>query len=762
MKFRNEKYNTRGSAPVRESKFVVGNGAHIISMLRNSLYSDPIKAICREIASNCRDAHREVDKESSPINITFPNSFEDNIRFKDWGPGISPSRMDGVYTKFGNSTKRGDDSETGGFGLGAKTPFAYASQFGIMTISKIECQEDINILNSIGMDETLESLKGKNLKCEYVASLGGEDQNGGVKLLIAELTDEPTGTEISLVVLSEDRTKFIDSVIESTRYWKVRPELKGATARYVDIPEDIVSGTDWSITESAESNYYHAKVQKAIVDGIEYPLDISKLYNSTKSGVSKFAQLLSKTELVISFGTGDIELTPSRETLQYDKRTIAVLEEKIDLISKEINENLKCRIKSSKTFMEACDILLTFRANVVEPGEFFWNGNLCSSTGHINLSSHNATRKFYEKKITRPDGSVDVIKTFDEVGRLDSYSIDWTSGDGGSYKLVRSTKNKYKIGATILINDKGKTVSRTSLQNFSKINGMTSKGCFYVLVATDGDIDAMKLRIKTHCKIDVSILPIENISTYEVKDTKVRAKVQRGTSEVHIFERSRKTWHKERISRTDGEGVYVSLTNRRSTIKSGKDGVNLSSWNFFKILAVCDVDTDVYGVKDEVIDKLGAKFKSLSEIIEAKKKDMALSTAELTELRIAYNELRRFSRDNIIDCIEKAGIKNDVINSLNDRLEMLKEKSERYIKIIEFYNLIGHKIPEVDEGAILKNSNKSELSDMQQSIVTKYPLLSFIDSYQYGLNNAAGTIISEYIHLIDEENKKLDAISKAS
>src|SRR5690606_26421462 len=202
--------------------------------------------------------------------------------------------------------------------------------------------------------------------------------------------------------------------------------------------------------------------------------------------------------------------------------------------------------------------------------------------------------------------------------RLDTYRVDWTRADGGGYKLVRSTTFDYKIGNKILINDKGKTVSRSSVQEFRRKNDMHSSGTFHILVATDGDVDGMIERIKKYAKIDVSVLPLEYLSKYEVKDVKTREKVKRGTSEVHLFNRSNQTWHKERINRDDGKGVYVSLTERRSVLRDEKDGNRLSSWNLSKILAFCDIDSDVYGIKDEVIDKLGSGFEPLSERIAKK------------------------------------------------------------------------------------------------------------------------------------------------
>ena len=45
------------------------NKGLIFKILRSKMYSDPIGSICREISSNCRDAHREVKTPNRPIEI---------------------------------------------------------------------------------------------------------------------------------------------------------------------------------------------------------------------------------------------------------------------------------------------------------------------------------------------------------------------------------------------------------------------------------------------------------------------------------------------------------------------------------------------------------------------------------------------------------------------------------------------------------------------------------------------------------------------
>src|SRR5579885_1217310 len=122
------------SGELEEQFFSIEDQGMIFDILRNKMYSNPILAICREITSNARDAHREVKTPEVPVQITLPNHLEEYYKVKDFGPGISPDRMTNIFIKYTASTKRGDNVQTGGFGLGAKTPFAYSDSFSVVTV----------------------------------------------------------------------------------------------------------------------------------------------------------------------------------------------------------------------------------------------------------------------------------------------------------------------------------------------------------------------------------------------------------------------------------------------------------------------------------------------------------------------------------------------------------------------------------------------------------------------------------------------------
>src|ERR1019366_3856120 len=124
MKLETTISNIESSANMVEQSFLIGDASIIFDILRSKMYSNPVLAICREISCNARDAHREVNKNNTPIEIHLPNGLDPNYKIKDFGPGISPDRIENVFIRYGVSTKREDNIQTGAFGMGCKTPFS--------------------------------------------------------------------------------------------------------------------------------------------------------------------------------------------------------------------------------------------------------------------------------------------------------------------------------------------------------------------------------------------------------------------------------------------------------------------------------------------------------------------------------------------------------------------------------------------------------------------------------------------------------------
>lgn len=97
------------------------------AMLINQKYSDGIEATAREIISNAIDA-QTLNGDVRRIDISLPSATSDWV-FTDHGPGMTKEVLTGEYLWLGRSTKRESTELIGAFGLGSKTPLAFATSY---------------------------------------------------------------------------------------------------------------------------------------------------------------------------------------------------------------------------------------------------------------------------------------------------------------------------------------------------------------------------------------------------------------------------------------------------------------------------------------------------------------------------------------------------------------------------------------------------------------------------------------------------------
>ena len=218
MKIDKIKNSVKTNSDNQEShEFTIGDVSTIIEILRNRLYSKPIQTLTQEYMCNGRDAHREAERNGvegaskRPIQVTLPTELESVIKFRDFGLGLSKQRVAEVFVKYGVSTKRSDNLETGGFGLGAKSAWAYTDSFVVVSYHEGVCST-------------------------YVAHTG-KNKNGTFELVSEEPTSEENGIEVQVPVKSSDIYKFKNAVYRTAMFWKVKPELKGIAP--IEIPTEF-------------------------------------------------------------------------------------------------------------------------------------------------------------------------------------------------------------------------------------------------------------------------------------------------------------------------------------------------------------------------------------------------------------------------------------------------------------------------------------------------------------------------------------------
>jgi hypothetical protein len=322
MKLKLGKIQTEASADFDSAEFDIGNKAVIMDILRGRMYSNPIWAICREIMCNARDAHREVKQGNKAIHVIFPTSLEPTFIIRDFGPGITPERMREIFVMYGNSTKRSTNRFTGGFGLGSKTPFAYSDTFTVTTITPFD---------------------GGLMKRTYVAYI--DDTRLGTMSLVEEgITDEPQGTSIIVTVKDGDHHEFMKYVEKTAEYWRIKPKIINDEIEWPK-HEVLHKGEGWEYHNTGR--YHHSGTPKAIVDGIPYDIDIENVF---KDGTHREWGNLS---IRLKFKTGEVDLTANREKIDYSKKSVKKLAERILQIQEVMADKVGQGMRDAATLREA-------------------------------------------------------------------------------------------------------------------------------------------------------------------------------------------------------------------------------------------------------------------------------------------------------------------------------------------------------------------------------------------------------------------------
>jgi histidine kinase/DNA gyrase B/HSP90-like ATPase len=328
MKLEFEKIDVETSKNFAKESFGLGDPRVIQELLSSKIYSRPKYIIVQEVACNARDANREAGRADVPIEIKLPNRLDNNLIIADSGPGISPERMSNVFLLYGNSTKRSSDKLTGGFGIGAKTPFTYTDTFTIVTVTDDE--------------------DGRH-KRTYIAYKA----DGGfakMSLVSTEETDEETGTAICFAVENKDFNDFIGAARQIFKYWKVKPTIKGVPNWAWEDQKVVLSGPGWELEETSYS-YGRKSSTTVLVDRIPYSVRLDSVFKNSPNHLHRRA--FEELSLRLYFEVGDISVSATREDLDYTDKTIAAIKAVLDRVVKQLEKKAISVINGEPDLMSA-------------------------------------------------------------------------------------------------------------------------------------------------------------------------------------------------------------------------------------------------------------------------------------------------------------------------------------------------------------------------------------------------------------------------
>lgn len=262
--------------PSKALNFGISDVRLVVDIL-SKLYAHPIQTLVQEYICNGRDAMREAGTwGKQPIVIQVPNSLDPVFKVRDFGVGITPDRMENVFVNYGSSTKRNTNTQTGGFGIGAKSAFSYTDSFGVTSFVD-------------------------GVRYVYMAHLGDQ---GGVVLIEKSATKEPNGVEISIGVKPKDIHEFYNAVQRCVRFWSEPIKFVGTNTIVQEKPMTTLG--DMSIYKGESRTIF-------LVDGIEYPTlrDAESFYRSRDYELHSSGHVVA-----IHVPNGFFKIASSRERLE--------------------------------------------------------------------------------------------------------------------------------------------------------------------------------------------------------------------------------------------------------------------------------------------------------------------------------------------------------------------------------------------------------------------------------------------------------------
>jgi len=258
-------------------------------LLSDGLYKDGVRAAIREIACNARDAHTLVGKDEVPIEVKLPNAVDPVFYVRDFGPGLSVEMLEQVYNVYFKSTKAHDDRQTGGFGLGAKSPFAYTDNFMVISRHRGE-------------------------RYTYSAFKDDEGFPRFARLATEPCDPNDTGITVSFPVRPEDFDRFQTIAIEVLREFDVLPNLLGATKEFSAPDVKCRVGPTLAVRDSG--NLGHGLYLR--MANVVYPVLLEKLELDFTQEERAYLQTLQDSRtVVVDVPAGSFVPLPSREDVKY-------------------------------------------------------------------------------------------------------------------------------------------------------------------------------------------------------------------------------------------------------------------------------------------------------------------------------------------------------------------------------------------------------------------------------------------------------------
>lgn len=730
MKLVEDEQTVRGHGVKSSNSFTIASSRKAFEILSSSMYQDKVKAIIRELSTNAVDAHIDAGTLDRKFEVKLPSQFDLNFSIRDYGTGMSQKKIETLYTTYFGSDKNTSNEFVGCLGLGSKSPFSYTNSFSVTSF-----------------------YQGK--KYIYIAMVS-EEGIPVINLMHSEDTNEPNGIEIGFAVKPEDIREFENKAKEVYKYFKYRPIIKGLATplsfNEMNFSLNSKNGS-WGIFGGGQSI--------ATMGHIAYPINARHFttqqgdvhpnaptrYKTNWNGHNEYQQLLG-TGIQLNFEIGDLEMTPSREDLQYTKHTIAAIKAKLDEVLAEISALVSEKLAQSPSLWEARRFYVKMMSDdlkgisdLVQLSGAVYNGVKLGNS--VNLKSDRYTSingKAFDKI---PGTSMIKFQKYGYSNRVnrDEHVTDINVPPAGEELPFVLVENDVARGAFV-------ACRRMLIDNPAKPNLRN----VYLMTFADAAAKA------TFCSVmgfdESYISKISDLPKVpRQKGVVNREKVFKLNPTVPSYRcASKDYWVAEDVDMEDG-GLYVEISHFDvvNTVNGTLSPRTLCELRTkFKTIGI-NID-DIVGVKTAAIKK----FKDyedaewidatiyMKEMIEdhVKSSKIAQTITDIATINgfsdwEKYTDLMKASKEALKHPTKPFGV---FYTKLTNLLDIQKQSQKKVQDVLDIASTLGYNIPVGKAG---------DLESDQRAVVSRYKVLTLIDRYDAG-NKEKATVCLSLINEVDD------------
>lgn len=377
----------------------------MFQMLTSKVYNDPILAVIREWSTNACDAC-VVAKKEVKYDVHLPTESELYFYVRDYGTGLHPDDIVGLFSNLGASTKRNSNELNGTFGIGRMAGLAVSSGFSVESFYEGTAYSyAISVQNGVPVTINLGQQK----------------------------TNEPNGLKLSVSVEVDDVCHYISKAKNLYKFFDHKPNLNIELDVNLDATNHI--SDDWFINNNPDrynqSNY-------VVMSQVAYAIP-------SDSKIETFGF----KNLIIKAPSGSVSFNPGRESLSLTKETVKYINNRFEEIKEEYVHSALLAISEGTNDKEVYELYTKVTndapyevAKNIKPETFYsdyvnlmkqqhYNNSLAPTTAFNVLTNHRINISYKESW----------RKNYKNV---DDYNALRLSGFFNSKHVVVDTKTKFR------------------------------------------------------------------------------------------------------------------------------------------------------------------------------------------------------------------------------------------------------------------------------------------------------------------------------